>query len=330
MIEKLGFESFEHYGFPNIINVCVIRGACPCQCIHCPVGITPPAERPIKFGHSTMSVGLFENIVTEMSEYPHSTLRLHGVGEPLLWNELAHALKFAFEHNVLTWIFTSLITKDQSLLKALVSYCNIIEISINAFDKQEYQKTKGINAFDQVRTNLEFLRGMINKDHLSTRIIVSRVESKNKRYDADFIDYWKSNSLVDDAFVRSYHDYNSVLANKLGQKTQGIIPCLVHWSRFNIDNDGTVVLCFNELFKGPIPNADIVLGNIEKQTIGEIWHCEKLNLLRRAQLNRDYSGIDFKETLPCLNCTSCQPYRGGNKPTSEFQIKFINQKNNGK
>lgn len=265
---------------------------------------------------------LFEKIVKEISGFPHSTLRIHGVGEPVRWQYLSHALEFAAQYNVRTWLFTCLVTEDVSLLEKLVKYCKIIEISINSFNEEEYKTTKGIDAYHQVKHGIEFIRAIAKSKGFSTRIIVSRVESVDKQYDTDFVEYWKNSNLVDDAFVRAYHNYNLLLDNKSRHPGQQIIPCLVHWSRFNIDCDGTVVLCFNELFKGKYADKSLVLGNIADQAIREIWHCDRLNLVRKAQLEKNYNIIDFSDSLPCVSCSSCQPLGESGVPTSEYQIEF--------
>lgn len=324
-LKELGFKSLQQYTFPNIVNVCVIRGDCPCRCVHCPVGITPPIERHTRFGKSAISLRLFKKLIQEMSAFHHSTLRIHGVGEPILWKGLSQALRFASEHNVRTWLFTCLVTEDTSLLEELVEYCNIIEISINSFDEDDYRKTKRVDAFLLVKRNVEFLKDIVRSKNLSTKIIVSRVESKDKHYDSNFVRYWKSSNLIDDAFIRIYHDYNALLNNKFNRKRHEIIPCLVHWSRFNIDCDGTVVLCFNELFKEKHPDESLVLGNIENQTISEIWHCDKLSQVREAQLKGNYAFVKFTDNIPCKKCFSCQPLKG-DKETSEDQIRKLGGK----
>ena len=328
-LKKIGFETQEQYSFPNILNLCVLRGACPCQCVHCPVGITPKNERLGKFGNTSISLRLFKKIVREMSDFPHSTLRIHGVGDPILWKALAGAVRIAFENDVRTWLFTSLVTKDNQLLEDIGKYCDIIEISVNSFDEDDYKRTKRVDAFAQVKQNIELLRNTAKQEKASTRIIVSRVESEDKLYDLDFINYWKNSHLVDDAFIRTYHDYNALLENKFGGKQTEIVPCLVHWCRFNIDCDGTIVLCFNELFKGKHPDETLVLGNIENQTIGEIWHGEKLNLVRKAQMEKDYSLVNFTNKLPCAECFSCQSLIQKERPTSECQVKLLTGENHG-
>ncbi len=327
--EKLGFESQQKFTFPNIVNICVLRGNCPCRCVHCPVGITPPKERDEKFGGTIISLDMFHKVVLEMAAYPHSTLRIHGVGEPILWNRLPEALRFAREHRVRTWLFTSLVTGDIPLLEKLAHLCDIIEISLNSYDEENYKKNKGIAAFSQVKQGIEILRTTRRSHNLSTRVIVSRVESEDKSYDAAFVRYWQESGLVDDAFIRAYHDYNAILENKFGGQAAGIVPCLVHWSRFNLDCDGSAVVCFNELFKGKHADESLILGNIRNQTIVEIWHGEKLNQVRRAQLAKDYSLVDFTGQLPCKGCFSCQSMKEKQRPTSEYQVKMLTGEKHG-
>jgi hypothetical protein len=325
-IHKYGFTSLQQYRFPRIVNLCVIRGDCPCQCIHCPVGKTTPSERYEKFGKEEISLQLFKKIVAEMSIFHQSTLRIHGVGEPLMWKNLSKGLEFSSNKNVRTWLFTSLITRDILLLEELVSNANIIEISINSFDSDNYKYTKGIEAFSIVENNLNIMREIVQKKNLSTRIIASRVESEDKQYDSEFITHWKKSKLLDDVFIRSYHDYNAIIDNTFQRKQNEILQCLVHWNRFNIDCDGSAVICFNELFRGKSSDSGLIFGNIRDCSICDLWHCNKLNIIRRAQMEKNYSIVNFTKHLPCINCSSCQP-SGNLSTTSECQIFALKKEN---
>lgn len=320
---KFGFEDENQYNFPNIINVCVLRGECPCSCIHCPVGIIPPSDRREKFGDGILSMALFEKIAAEMSSFPHSTLRIHSVGEPLLWEHLPSAAALTKRLNITTWLFTSLITHDKSLLESITENCSIIEVSINDIDTGEYEKNKGVRAFDTVFDNLSFIDNLRKKNGLSARIIVSRVESENRAKDSEFADFWKKSKLVDDAFIRSYHNYNWELPNKFNAQVREVTRCIVHWQRFNIDCDGSAVLCFNELFKGQQTDDSLILGNIARDSIAHVWHCDKLMQVRKAQVNKDYSLITFTDILPCPDCCSCQPPAGNKRHTSEHQVELL-------
>ncbi len=321
---SLGFRSKEGHKFPNIVNIEVYRGDCYCRCVHCPVGTTEPSERKERFGNRGMDLKLYKKIVGEISSHLHSAVRIHSVGEPLLWTDLVEALKFTHEKTK-SWIFTCAVTRDASLLETVCKNTNVVEVSVNSTTPEDYTATKGVNAFELVSENIQRMHHYIADKHLATRLIVSRVQSTNQATDQEFVRYWKDSGLVNDAFVRSYHTYNDMipeLPTEAGQHKHD--PCLVHWARFNIGVDGYAVVCFNELFKKQL-DPRLILGNLNEQSIDEIWHGQKLTTLRRAELSSDYSNLPFGDTLPCKDCYSCQPLCG-DRQTSEHQIIQLGRK----
>lgn len=125
--------------FPNIVNVEVFRGACPCRCVHCPVGRTDPGKREERFGRGAIDLSLYEQIVEEIALYPWATLRLHSVGEPILWNDLPEALRIARRNHVRMWLFTCGVTRDSSLLETICRSATVVEVSVNSIDRQDYK-----------------------------------------------------------------------------------------------------------------------------------------------------------------------------------------------
>lgn len=319
--KALGFAAKEMAEFPNIVNIEVYRGGCPCSCVHCPVGMTDHHDRESRFGKRSIGLELYEKVVREIATHPHSTLRIHSVGEPILWEGLLDALTLAHEYAVRSWLFTSAVTANSTLLEGICENANVVEVSVNSTTPEDYSATKGVNAFRQVCENIAYMHQYIREKELSTRLVVSRVQSSEQGLDEEFIRYWKSSELVHDAFVRSYHTYNDILAQKVPASEQSHQPCLVHWARFNVSVDGYVVVCFNELFK-PLVDPSLILGDVRQNSIAEIWHGHPLNSLRQAELRGDYLNLPFGDRLPCKNCTSCQPL-GGNRQTSEYQVNQL-------
>lgn len=314
-----GFSSEESFLFPNIINVEVFRGACPCSCCHCPVGRVAPDKREERFGKGAINLEIFKQIVKEMQQFPHATLRLHSVGEPLLWDDIIPALDLAWDHKIKTWVFTSGVTKDLDRLRALIDKTSIIEVSVNSIDAEGYRNSKGVDAFETVCHNIEYMQEYIKKTNSSTRLLVSRVQSERQEDNA-FLEYWKG--LTHDAFIRSYHTYNDIIGD-LSRETllTRHEPCLVHWARFNINIRGQAVVCFNELFRSQL-HPGLILGDISRESIAAIWQSDKLNAIRHAEITGDYSGLSFYDILPCPTCLFCQPLNGQNQ-TSEHQVEKI-------
>src|SRR3989338_933870 len=324
--KSLGFATRELYEFPNIVNIEVYRGNCPCSCVHCPVGVTNPTDRQERFGNRGIDLGLYKKIVSEIKEHPHATVRIHSVGEPVIWRDLIEALKYAHDNSVKSWIFTSAVTSNMDLLEKICDNTGVVEVSVNSTTAEDYRQRKGTDAFELVSRNIQHLHDYIQGKKLPTRLITSRVRSLEKTKDQEFIKYWKASGFVDDSFARSYHTYNEMMDElPLDGEQPKHEPCLVHWARFNIGIDGYAVVCFNELFKKNL-DPSLILGDLREQTIAEIWHGPKLTTLRNAELKGDYSNIPFSDALTCKDCTSCQPLFG-NRQTSEHQIKQLGCKN---
>ena len=312
----LGFPTRETWVFPNIVNAEVIRGACPCRCGHCPVGLTPPADRETRFGRRSMNPCLFERIAREVGSHPWSTLRLHAVGDPILWSYLPEALDVCRQARARTWLFTSAVTADRLFLEAVGRQACIVEVSVNSRSAADYRRTKGVDAFGLVVENLHRLREV---RPTGARLIVSRTQSDDEAEDAAFVGHWRQSGLVDDAFVRSYHSYNGILpsGSRDAPRVSGAKrrPCLVHWARFNVDVEGRAVVCFNELFRSNA-SPDVVYGSLQDNSIASIWHGANLAGRRRADLEGDMAGA----APPCRTCTACQPL-DGHGVTSEHQVR---------
>ena len=316
-----GFPTKNASIFPNIVNVEVFRGACPCNCVHCPVGITPPADRAERFGRSGIDLGLYDKITKEVAAYDWSTVRMHSVGEPVLWPDLPEALAIGRRNGVRSWLFTCGVTTEGALLDQLCRDLAVLEVSVNSTGREDYLQTKGADLFDLALDNLRRM-SRHRKQGQCARLIVSRTQTTDAVADRAFVDHWKNSGLVDDAFVRSYHTYNGLMSGlDEGSAPGKHQPCLVHWARFNISVQGQAVVCFNELFREST-SACLHHGDVRGQSIREIWQGPKLAALRRAELSGDYSGLPAADALPCRLCTSCQPLKGG-RQTSEHQIRSL-------
>lgn len=316
--EELGFPSPEAQQFCRIVNVEVWRGRCPCRCHHCPVGVTPPAQRRRRFGVQGMDLGLLEKIAREVGRHPGSTLRLHSVGDLILWPQLARALALVRRHGARSWIFTSAVTRRAEPLEALARLGDIVEVSLNSITAADYHRTKGIDCFELVQDNL---RRLHRARHDGLRLIVSRVQSPDEEADRAFVEHWKRSGLVDDAFVRSFHSYNDIILDAAGRPATTKLatePCLVHWARFNIAVDGRAVVCFNELFHRQL-DPRLVLGDVNTAEIVEIWRGPLLAAIRRASLAGNLERLPGGEAFPCTSCRYCQPLRG-TRQTSEHQV----------
>ncbi len=322
-------ELVKIHQFPAVVNINVLTGKCPCKCVHCPVGQTPVSERADRFGGAEMDLALYKKVVDEIRQKSARTvLRVHSVGEPLFWTNIIDALGYSKHEGVRTWVFSCCLIGGEFPLKQLCENVDILEISVNSTNADDYLKSKGVDGFGVVFGNIRRLSEHIHYSHLSTRLIVSRVQTADPRADGEFVDFWRSTGFVDDAFVRSYHTYNDTLERSIHNKESisgadrtAHEACLVHWSRFNIHVDGRVFVCFNELFRRKL-REDLVLGDLRDSSIQDIWRGERLQMIREAALSNDYASVTWCNQLPCVTCKHCQPLFG-KQQTSEHQIMHL-------
>jgi hypothetical protein len=66
-----------------------------------------------------MDPKLFYSIAIEINSHKNSLMRIHSVGEPLLWNGLPKALHILRESGINSWLFTCAVTSDRALLSNL-------------------------------------------------------------------------------------------------------------------------------------------------------------------------------------------------------------------
>jgi len=280
--------------------------------------LSAPEERTQKFGQGFANIETFPRLCEEIIALgtPPPVVRIHGVGEPALWHDLGDSLRICANKGLKTWLFTVGIGNSTAEFINAAQNASIVEFSINAFTRDEFRRTKGMDAylFDQIVENIRQLANVKQKRGMPRRILVSRVESHDKVMDREFVTYWSKSGLVDDAFIRTFHDYGARIPDKFAllldkPETRG---CLVPNARMNIDAVlGVVVRCFNELFDNPVQVRESALASLFGQaSLRDIWGGSEMMRWRA-------NPFAYPQ---CANCRSCQP---PNPNTSERQLEGL-------
>ncbi|MFW5983179.1 MAG: hypothetical protein ACOCQ4_01665 [bacterium] len=293
---------------PNIINIAVVRGVCVANCKHCPVGQLTPEQRIARFGKGFISLNAFKDICDQTLEFNNKpTIRVHGVGEPILWKKLRVGLAYAKENGLNTWVFTMGLGQKRYQFIETIKHAGIVEFSINSYEERDYMETKGLDStcFHEVKKRISLLSKIKDRP----RLLISRVQTNDEKADKAFLDFWQSTNLADDVFIRSFHDYNQKISDEGGLLGNNSKDCLVPNSRMNIDGVlGVAVRCFNELFDCVTSVRKIAVHKIlQDMSLKEIWESKTMN--------------DWRENIfaypSCNNCRSCQPK---DSDSSEKQI----------
>ena len=262
--------------------------------------------------HNIMSLDLFKKIVADMKNFPvpFDTVYLHGNGEPLLnknFPEFVRILKNAsFNANTTderplvarVAIISNASQLNEKLIHEIVDAgLDRIGISIYGLSDEDYEKFCGKKiSFEKLKENIALLYqyGHSNGKHLDMYIKIAG-EYFSEEQQQSFLDQFSS--MADTIFVEHTANIWSGLkipnAYKNGQYDIGTYDyiCPTPFYQMKIHSDGLVSPCCVEWQK------KLIIGDVKKQSLFDIWNSENLYNLRMATLKRD-----LKNYPTCANC----------------------------
>ena len=125
------------------------------------------------------------------------------------------------------------------------------------------------------------------------------LNENNKNEEKLFRNKWSNKPVIIE--VRSAHNYggyspDASLRKNFVKKTKRY-PCYHLWASPAIHWNGDVSVCCNDW------GRKALLGNIKKQTLHEIWNCEKLKQYRQYHLQGLYGKVPL-----CGRCDTWTMY----------------------
>jgi hypothetical protein len=245
-----------------------------------------------------MDFGLFEKIIKEVSGMRRKPVtHLHGFGEPLLDTSLSERIKLAKACGIKhTYIVTnaSLLFPETSR-KIINAGLDKMKISFYGTDEESYNATMRKLDFKATFQNItDFLRIRKEMKRKNPQLILQYLPHEtNNAKTQEFRVLW--NSLMDKHVgdclnITSLHNYGGGRAyNHVGNKIASV--CFYPWMAMSVLCDGRVVTCCMDY------NGDQVLGDLNSQTVKEIWNGPVLSSTRRKIGKLEYSGFPT-----CMYC----------------------------
>ena len=266
---------------------------CNAHCIMCPKG--QRGTRNIQL----MEDRLFEKIIRELEKYNEwiEMICLNSDGEPLLDKKIAQRIRMLKEvgiKHVNISTNAQLLTEDK-IYELLESGLDDLRISLDGFTKETYEKVRVGLKYDIVKSNVENLVRIRDKENskLSIRLrMVELEENANERN--DWIKYW--NSVVsenDKVQLMPMHTWSGTIQEEEQKRIDFYAdkPCVSVFSSFTINYDGVVQLCDSDI------EQRVILGDVNTQTIKEVWNGEKFEKIRGYHANALRNNIDI-----CRGC----------------------------
>lgn len=257
--------------------------ACNLNCIMCP---RQAMTREIGY----MDFALFKKIIDEAAPLDH--VWLHHFGEPLLHPKLLDMIKYAKNKEIrMVGISTNAVALTTEKGKELIeSELDFLIISMDGTHESYEQIRKGAN-WNDVFQNIKAFLEMKKSKKPETWIQI--IDMPHVDIDKT-VKIWQTIQYIDRIDVKKFdtwaHQVDAINQIKTKQLIYPRKPCPHVWAGMVICWDGKCVPCCRDY------NAKIVLGDVNKQNVIDIFNSDKYNQLREQHMKNN-----FNNPL-CRNC----------------------------
>lgn len=268
-----------------------LTNICPFKCQFCPRGVEGKMKRPT----GRMDLALFERLLEQLhpDQAKWRALELHHLGESLVHAEVDRFIAAASARGLPTEMSCnpSMLNGDLPA-RLLGAGLRRLVISLDGMDDETSTAIRGPAArFDRAARNLEALLGLAAQMPDPPTVVIQMIDlAKNRHQRASFLARWGRTGLP---FVRAYVKDLDGPDPDTGEASATPVSylCSYPWRSVVVLWDGRVVPCCRD------SDAALVLGDLTKQSLEEIWRGAELARLRE-QLR--------KKTVPCGHlCDGC-------------------------
>ncbi|HLD28772.1 MAG TPA: radical SAM protein [bacterium] len=257
-----------------------INNTCNLNCLMCETQSSRRAKGEIE-------PRLFKKIIDEMASLGYRRVKFTTVGEPLLNKNLPEYLYYCQERGINGCLITNgMLIKDflDRLDKENVPLTHLsLRVSIDGGEKSTYEKIRCGASYEKLIENLDALAEYGRRKrlpvYLSAACTLNRdtipevflFYHKFKKYFGEELSFGFMNSLTPRGNENPYFkDKNAIPAISVRK------PCPAPFIEMDILYDGAVSLCCRDY------EGELVVGNINQNTILEIWNGDKARAIREA------------------------------------------------
>jgi radical SAM protein with 4Fe4S-binding SPASM domain len=252
--------------------------------------------RPLGF----MKTSLYRKIIDEIADFAaplrSREIELFHFGESLLHPQLDTMVELAANKGLNVALSVNAPQLSQDLADRLIGagLARLI-VSIDGHDEKSYRHVRGPaadygRAVANIRDLSQLMKNMSRPPEVCLRII--RLKASEPFLD-EFQRQWENCGIKVE--IRPFFPWADPKMAALGQveKYPPGMPCPFPWQYLVVQWDGTVVPCCRDY------NAVNRIGNVQDQSLREIWNSGRYEAFRRQHRTGDYDTNDF-----CRQCMS--------------------------
>lgn len=271
--------------FPSHVDV---ELASTCN-LNCPMCYTTTDEFKTKVNRTKMDFELYKKIIDECAKYNLYSIRLSFRGEAFLNENIFDMIKYAKDKGIkevssLTHGGTLDDEKFEQLIDLGLDWLTISFDGIGeTYDKIRYP-LKFEDSVNKIKRYQEIKK---RRNSVKPVIKVQTVWPAISKDPQEFFNIF--NPITDQVASNPLIDY---LHNDTDIEYESNFTCPQLWQRLVIGADGNVMMCANDEMESH------VIGNVNEETIYNIWHGKKLNDARDLHVKH----LGYSQLEPCKHC----------------------------
>ena len=264
---------------------------CNAQCVMCP-------RETLTRKRGYMDFGLFEKIMKELSMASRKpVVHLHGFGEPLLDPLLPERIKLAKTCGIKhTYIVTNAsLLFHETARKIINAGLDTMKVSFYGTDEPSYHATmRGLDFKVSLNNVRDFVRIRKELKKRTPKLILQYLpQETNGAKTEEFQSQWRSlldRKAGDCLNLISLENFGGGRAyNHMGERIVSI--CFYPWAALSVLFDGRAVTCCMDY------NGLQGVGDLNSQSLTEIWNGPVLSAIRR-----NFGKLDYRGFPTCLRC----------------------------
>jgi radical SAM protein with 4Fe4S-binding SPASM domain len=261
-----------------------------------------------------MSIGLFKEIVDQVSHKVHDLYLFHR-GESLLHPRVAELITYAQGKGIPCRIHTNATRLSASLSKQVLNTgLDVLSFSFDGYNASLYEKNRYPAKFEETLGNIKQFLLMKKESKKRKPITVLQMMDVGENPPVPelkaFVSSLKSLGLNRLVFRRPHNWGGAIPLSTESPKEQRkqLFACTFPWYALVIYWNGKVGPCPQDFF------SRMIVGDINCQTIQEIWTGREMQALREKIRNREYPSLST-----CRKCDRPRRKTFSGVPTEYFK-----------
>jgi hypothetical protein len=258
-----------------------VTSSCDADCIMCP-------RRGMTRAQGPMRLPLFQKIVDEAVDLGIPELVLNGYGEISTLRNHREYIGYIRQKSarIRITINTNGMRMDEAVATTFVDYAvDVVNVALDGATAATFEAIRKELKLDTVEANLHRLLAIRNARQRTRPIVMTHlIHMPQNAHETDlFLKKWTG--VVDFAGIAGLYGRAGAVPLTIRGTKSGYVPCFLPWRQMPVLSDGTVALCCDDW------DGQAAAGNLNTQTIREIWNSEARQALRQLHLDGRASEI---------------------------------------